>query len=186
MNSVIFKKDKIGYSSQLWCLPLWVGLYQYPVMTSWFVGLVPVFQSMGLDLTSLKGSAVSSSRFQGVCRIDMALGSLSASVQHCVSILLKHWHGALWALVHADLWVVSVLVLSQRSFGGLLSINVPWCQEFSSGSKSWASHLRSSGSKPTETLSPQKPHSTKYKFLIFSVKAILSSPEHPEAYTKAL
>ena len=44
---------------------------------------------MDLDLLSLKGSAVSSAVFWGVRGLGMALGSLSASGQCCVTILLQ-------------------------------------------------------------------------------------------------
>ena len=63
------------------------------VQVSWFVGFVPVFWWMELDLVSLKGSAVSSSVFWGVYWFCMALGSLSANVQGC-AVLLKDWCGA--------------------------------------------------------------------------------------------
>ena len=46
-----------------------------------------------MDLLSLKGSTVSSSIFWGVYGLDMAFGSLSASVQCCVSVLLKDYVG---------------------------------------------------------------------------------------------
>lgn len=44
---------------------------------------------------SLKGSAVSSAVFWGVCGLVMALGSLSASGQCCVTVLLQ---GLAWRL----------------------------------------------------------------------------------------
>ena len=50
---------------------------------------------MEMDLLFLKGSTVSSSRFWGVYGLDMALGSLSANVQCCVSVLLKDCVGYL-------------------------------------------------------------------------------------------
>ena len=67
-------------------------------------------------------------------------------------------------------------------FGRVLSTNIPWDQEFSGNSKSWAcvSHLRGSGLIPTKAPRPHKPHSTKDKFPILLVKATLNSPNHPE------
>lgn len=50
---------------------------------------VPVFWSMELDLISLKGSALSSIEFGDIYGFGIALGSLSANVQHCVPVLLK-------------------------------------------------------------------------------------------------
>ena len=44
-------------------------------MFSWLGELVPVFWLMELDLVSLKGSAVSSSRFWGVYEFSMSLGN---------------------------------------------------------------------------------------------------------------
>ena len=49
---------------------------------------------MELDLVSLKGSAISSSEFWGICGFGMALGSLSINVQSYIPILLKMWCGA--------------------------------------------------------------------------------------------
>ena len=56
---------------------------------------------MELDLVSLKGSAMYSSVFWGVCHLAMPLGSLSTNGQSCVSVLLMIWHevsstGAFW------------------------------------------------------------------------------------------
>jgi len=44
---------------------------------------------MEVDLVSLEGSAVSSSKFWGVYGFGMALGSLSFNVQDCIPILLE-------------------------------------------------------------------------------------------------
>ena len=70
-------------------------------------------------------------------------------------------------------------------FGRVLSTNIPWAQEFSGDSKSWAwvSHLRGSGLMPTEAPRPHKPHRTKDKFPVHFVKATLNSPNHPEKLT---
>ena len=57
-------------------------------------GLMPVFWS-GVISSLSEGSTVSSSRFWGVYGFSMALGSLSANVQHCVPVSLKNWCGYL-------------------------------------------------------------------------------------------
>ena len=46
-------------------------------MFSWLGVLVPVFWLMELDFISLKGGAVSNSRFWGVYGFNMSLGSTS-------------------------------------------------------------------------------------------------------------
>ena len=75
------------------CCP-WVGLDQCLVKVSWVGGLVPVFCWIELDIFSLEGFAVSTSEFWGVYGFAMALGTLSANIQHCVPVLLEDWHGA--------------------------------------------------------------------------------------------
>ena len=47
-------------------------------LVSWLVELVPVFWLMELDLLSLKGSAVSNSRFWSIYGFRMPLGSHSS------------------------------------------------------------------------------------------------------------
>lgn len=47
-------------------------------LVSWLAELVPVFWLMELDLLSLKGSAVSSSRFWSIYGFSMPLGSHSS------------------------------------------------------------------------------------------------------------
>ena len=70
-------------------------------------------------------------------------------------------------------------------FGRVLSTNIPWDQEFSGNSKSWAcvSHLRGSGLIPTKAPRPHKPHSTEDKTSRLLVKVTLNSPEHSEKLT---
>ena len=55
------------------------------VKVSFLGGLMPVFWWMELDLVSLRGTAESSSVFWGVYGLGIALGSLSANGQGCVS-----------------------------------------------------------------------------------------------------
>ena len=55
------------------------------VKVSLLGGLVPVLWWMELDFVSLRGTAESSSVFWGVSGLGIALGSLSANGQGCVS-----------------------------------------------------------------------------------------------------
>ena len=57
---------------------------------------VPVVSSMELDLISLKGSALSSIEFGCIYWFGIALGNLSANVQHCVPVLLKELTWGIW------------------------------------------------------------------------------------------
>lgn len=74
---------------------------------SWVGGLVPVFCWIELVLFSLEGFAVSRSEFWGVYGFAMALGTLSANIQHCVLFAgelawgMLHWElaGSWWSLV---------------------------------------------------------------------------------------
>ena len=63
--------------------------------------LVPVFWWMVLDIFFLKGSTALGSMFWDVYGFSMALGSLSARVECCVSVLLKDWCGVCgnWCLL---------------------------------------------------------------------------------------
>ena len=51
-------------------------------------GTGPVFCWVGLDLVFLVGRVASGGVFWGVCDLNMILGSLSANVWGCVSVLL--------------------------------------------------------------------------------------------------
>lgn len=48
---------------------------------------MPIFWWMQLDLVSLKGSAISSGVFCGVCWCGGALGTLSTNGQSCITVL---------------------------------------------------------------------------------------------------
>ena len=127
-----------------------MGLHQCLGKVCSLRGLVPLFWWVDLDLLSLKGSAVSSAVFWGVRGLGMALGSLSASGQCCVTILLQ---GLAWGIWHCSLLTFGwglVLVLSWQRLGELSLINVSWGQEFSGGPPSWTwvSHLGASGLTP--------------------------------------
>ena len=54
-----------------------------------------MFWWMRLDLVFLMGRTTSGGVFWGVCELIMILGSLSANVWGCVSVLLVVWHGIL-------------------------------------------------------------------------------------------
>ena len=122
---------------------LWLGFDQWLVKTSWLGKLLSVFWWVELDLVYLEGSTVSSGESWCVTGFGIALGNMSLSVQGCVPVLLEDycevsctaaWWLLGWSLVSVYVW---------RLFGGLLSINVSWGQEFYDGPKfwSWASCL---------------------------------------------
>lgn len=127
---------------------------------------------------------MSSSKFWGVCGFSMALGRLSASVKHRVSVLLKDWRvvSAHWCLLafdwasfwfwSGDLWVSSCLFMFPGDGNSLV------VQSLGLGF-----HLRGSGSKPIEAQRPHNTPSAKDKFPIFLVKATFSSPEYPMRLT---
>ena len=81
-------------------------------------GLVPVFWWMELDHVSLKGTAVYSSVFWGVYGLGMALGSLSANGQGCVSLSLKVWYEESGMEISC-LWGSLILMLRLRPLGEL-------------------------------------------------------------------
>ena len=58
-----------------------------------FLGLVPMFWWMRLDLVFLVDRTTSSGVFWDVCELIMILGSLSANGWVCVPVLLIVWHG---------------------------------------------------------------------------------------------
>ena len=58
-----------GWDWIMWC-------FRCPLMFSWLGQLMPVFWLMELDLISMKGWAVSSSRFWGVYGFSVSLGSV--------------------------------------------------------------------------------------------------------------
>ena len=70
-----------------WVCPPWVGFDQCLLKASLLQGLVPLFLWMELDLVSLKGLVMSSSMFWGVYELGIALGSMPANGQECVSVL---------------------------------------------------------------------------------------------------
>ena len=125
------------------CCP-WVGLDQCLVKVSWVGGRVPVFCWIELDIFSLEGFAVSTSEFWGVYGFAMALGTLSANIQHCVPVLLEDWHGAcctgsLLALGgvlsqcrYGGLWVGSHLLMF-HGFGGSLMVQRTGLESTASG-----------------------------------------------------
>ena len=64
------------------------------------------------------------------------MGSLYIEAQGCVPVLLENLHGmscsgTCW------LWVVLGLSVGMEAFDKLLSINVPWSQEFSGVLRIW-------------------------------------------------
>ena len=81
----------------------WMRLVLWLVQASWWRGLLPVFQWVGLDLVLLVGRAVFRGVFWVICELSMTLGSLSANRWCCVPVLLVVWFeasstGACWPL----------------------------------------------------------------------------------------
>ena len=59
----------------------------------------------------------------------MTLGSLYIGAQGCVPVLLENLHGMSCSGLVGP-WVVLGFSVGMEAFGELLSINVPWSQEF--------------------------------------------------------
>lgn len=78
-------------SSYLWALPPVGGDGLASVMGPGLQGLLPVFRWVELDLVSLKGGAAPSGVFLGVYGLGMALRSLCANRQCCLTVLLMIW-----------------------------------------------------------------------------------------------
>ena len=66
----------------------------------------------------------------------MTLGSLYIEAQGCVPVLLLNLCGSL-ALELVGPWVVLGFSVGMEAFDELLSINVPWSQEFSGVPRIW-------------------------------------------------
>lgn len=71
--------------SFLQAAPPWMGLDQCLTEVSWLGILVPAFWWMELDPVSLKGNAMSSGVFGDVYGVNMAVDSLSANGQACMT-----------------------------------------------------------------------------------------------------
>ena len=71
------------------CGWVWISACEGFLVGGVWTSEVPVVSSMELDLISLKGSALSSIEFGCIYWFGIALGNLSANVQHCVPVLLK-------------------------------------------------------------------------------------------------
>ena len=66
----------------------------------------------------------------------MTLGSLHIEAQGCVPVLLENLHGMSCSET-VGLWVVPCFSVGMEVFDELLSIYVPWCQEFSGVLRIW-------------------------------------------------
>ena len=66
----------------------------------------------------------------------MTLGSLYIEAQGYVPVLLENLHG-MFALELVGPWVVLGFSVGMEAFDELLSINVPWIQEFSGALGIW-------------------------------------------------
>jgi len=83
--------------SFLQATPPGMGLDECLKKVPWLGILVPVFWWMELDPVSLKGSAVPSSVFRNVYGLNMAVDSLSANGQVCVTKVDHLKKDILWA-----------------------------------------------------------------------------------------
>ena len=110
---------------------LWVGLDEWLFKVSCLGKLVSMIWWVELDLFPLECNEVSSSEFWDVYGFDVTLGSLYIEAQGYVPVLLDNLLGmscswSCWLLGGAwfqcEVW---------RLLDALLSINVPWSQEFS-------------------------------------------------------
>ena len=66
----------------------------------------------------------------------MTLGSLCIEAQGCVPVLVEHLHGMSCSEIFGP-WVVLGFSVGMEAFDELLSINVPWSQEFSGVLRVW-------------------------------------------------
>ena len=83
-----------------------------------------------MDLFSLKCHEVSGSEFWGVYGFGMALGSPSCNVQGCVPVCWRISIVCL-ALELVGSWVELGFSVGTEVFAELLSVTLPWNQEFS-------------------------------------------------------
>ena len=109
-------------------------MVEWVVQASLWIGLVPVFWWMRLDLVFLVGRTTSSGVFWGVCELIMILGSFSANGWGCVPASCLAWGVQHWSLFVIEWsWV---LALRWRSLGELSLIDITWDHEVSGGAMS--------------------------------------------------
>ena len=79
---------------------------------------------------------MSSNEFWDASGFDVTLWSLYIEAQGYVPVLLENLHG-MFALELVGPWVVLGFSVGMEAFDELLSINVPWIQEFSGALGIW-------------------------------------------------
>ena len=123
------------YSGSLWSSLycgislLCVGLYRWLVKVSWLGKLVSVFWWVELFLFSLECNEMSSNELWDVYGFGVTLGCLYLGAQGCVPCCWRICLVCL-ALELVGPCVVLGFSVSMEVFDELLSINVPWSQEF--------------------------------------------------------
>ena len=111
------------YSGSLWSSlyygvsSLWVGLYPWLVKVSWLGKLVSVFWWVELDFFPQEYNEVSSNELWDVYGLGVTLSYLYIEAQGCVPVL--------------------VFSVGMEAFDELLSINIPWIQEFCDVLRIW-------------------------------------------------
>ena len=116
MFGVSFSQLQVRSSPCFWCLSPAAMLVQWVVLASWWMGLVPVFCWMWLDLVFLVGRSTFGGVFWFVCGLIMILGSLCANAWRFLPVLLVVWHRVSCTVPCSSLsgWV---LTLRCRSLG---------------------------------------------------------------------
>jgi len=104
---------------------------------SWLGKLVLVFWWVELDFFSLECNEVSSNELWDVNGFGVTLGSLYIEAQGCVPVLLENLHGMSCS---GTSWPLGAAWFQCRYevFDELLSINVPWSQEFYGVLRTWS------------------------------------------------
>ena len=115
---------------------LWVGLDGWLVKVSWLGKFVSVFCWVELDFFSLECKEVSSSEFWGVYGFGVTFGSCILMFR---AMFLCCWRICMvcLALELVTPWVVLGFNVGMEAFDEVLSMNVPWSQEFSGVLKFW-------------------------------------------------
>ena len=123
------------YSGSLWSSlycgisSLCVGLYRWLVKVSWLGKLVSVFWWVELYFFSLECNEMSSNELWDVYGFGVTLGCLYLGAQGCVPCCWRICLVCL-ALELVGPCVMLGFSVGMEAFDELLSINVPWSQEF--------------------------------------------------------
>ena len=79
---------------------------------------------------------MSSNELRDINGFGVTLGSLYIEAQGCVPVLVEHLHGMSCSEIFGP-WVVLGFSVGMEAFDELLSISVPWSQEFSGDLRTW-------------------------------------------------